>query len=111
MGTGVFFEFKSKEQCDRFKEVSKLEGAITTNPGGSAILPIQPYIMQKVTAHPKWPTFNTARGRAIQYGPETCPKTIDILSRFAGPLMDPKFTREDLEEIIAATRKAYTAVS
>ncbi|MCC6588184.1 MAG: DegT/DnrJ/EryC1/StrS family aminotransferase [Bryobacterales bacterium] len=111
LGTGVFFEFKSKEQCDRFKEVSKAEGAITANPGGSAILPIQPYIMQKATAHPNWPTFNTPRGRAIQYGPEICPKTIDILSRFAGPLMDPKFTRDDLEEIIAATRKAYVAAA
>jgi hypothetical protein len=44
----------------------------------------------------------------MKYGPETCPRTIDILSRFAGPMMDPKYTRRDVDDIIAAVRKVYS---
>jgi hypothetical protein len=76
-------------------------------PGGSVILPVQPHIEKKITAHPDWPSFTTPRGRAIQYGKASCPRTIDILSRFAGVMMDPKFTARDCADIIAAIRKAH----
>ena len=71
------------------------------------ILPAQPYIIRKATVHPAWPSFTSERGRSIVYGPQICPRTIDILGRFAGPLMDPKFTEQDTADIIAAVRKVY----
>jgi dTDP-4-amino-4,6-dideoxygalactose transaminase len=74
------------------------------------ILPVQPHIMAKRTVHPAWPTFNSERGKAIRYGPETCPRTIDILSRFAGVPLDPKFSRADVDDVIAAIRKVYPEV-
>jgi 8-amino-3,8-dideoxy-alpha-D-manno-octulosonate transaminase len=110
LGAGVFFRFPDKARCDRFKEAMKAEGVTASNPGGSVVLPTQPYVMKKATLHPAWPTFNTSRGRAIQYGPATCPRTLDILTRCAGPLMDPKFTTADTDAIIAAVRKTYPAV-
>lgn len=110
LGVGVFFDFGDKARCDRFKEAMRAEGVIAVNPGGSVILPTQPYVMRKATVHPAWPSFTSPRGRAMQYGPETCPRTIDVLSRFAGPLIDPKFTPRDTADIVAAVRAAYSRV-
>jgi 8-amino-3,8-dideoxy-alpha-D-manno-octulosonate transaminase len=107
LGTGVFIDWGTKARSERFKEAMKNEGVIASNPGGSVVLPAQTYIIRKSTVHPAWPSFTSERGRAIKYGPETCPRTIDILGRFSGPLMDPKFTRQDTEDIVAAIRKVW----
>ena len=89
----------------------KAENVIASPPAGSAILPIQPYIENKITVHAAWPTFNSERGREIRYGAATCPRTIDILGRFGGVLMDPKFTKRDTDDIVAAIRKVYPQVT
>ena len=79
-------------------------------PGGSVILPIVPEIEQKVTVTPRWPSFASERGKAIQYGRECCPRTIDILSRFSGVMMNPKYTGRDTADAVAAIRKVYPAI-
>jgi hypothetical protein len=63
-----------------------------------------------MTSHPDWPSFNSERGRSIQYGSECCPRTIAIHSRFAGITLDPKFNRSDIDDIVAAIRKVYPAI-
>jgi 8-amino-3,8-dideoxy-alpha-D-manno-octulosonate transaminase len=110
LGAGVFLGFDSKARRDRFIAAMKAENIPAQPPGGSVILPIQPHIENKVTVHPAWPSFTSERGRSIRYGKECCPRTIDILSRFAGPSMDPKYTRQDTDDIVAAIRKVYPAV-
>ena len=107
----MFLGFKTKEQCERFKAAMRAEGVPVSNPGGSANLPTLPYVINKVTVHPAWPSFTSARGRSIKYGPQNCPRTIDILSRFAGPSLDPKFTRSDTDDIVAAIRKVYPKIA
>ena len=47
----------------------------------------------------------------MRYGPATCPRTIDILGRFGGVLIDPMFTRRDVNDIVAAIRKVYPVVA
>ena len=110
LGSAVYFAFENKDRCDRFKAAMKAENVPVGNPGGSVVLPTQKHIENKVTVHPAWPSFTSPRGRAIQYGAATCPRTIDILSRFAGPSLDPKFTKKDTDDIVAAVRKVYSAV-
>ena len=110
LGTGVFLDFGSRERCEKFLAAMKAENIAASRPGGSVILPTLPHIIAKKTIHPSWPSFQTARGKAMRYGPETCPRTIDILGRFGGVLMDPKYTRRDLDDIVAAIRKVYPAV-
>lgn len=107
LGAGIYIGFKNKERRDAFIAAMKRENVLASPPAGSAILPLEPYIQKKVTVHPEWPTFNTERGRAIQYGPASCPRTIAVLDRFGGVLMDPKFSARDTEEIVAAIRKIY----
>ncbi len=110
LGAAVFLGFETKAQCDRYRAAMKAENVPASNPGGSAILPIQPYIEHKRTVHPAWPSFTSDRGRAIQYGAACCPRTLDILSRFAGVSLHPKFTVKDTDDIVAAIRKVYPQV-
>jgi len=110
LGSAVFLGFDSKARCDRYRAAMKAENVPASNPGGSAILPIQPYIEHKRTVHPAWPSFTSERGRAIQYGAACCPRTLDILSRFAGVSLDPTFTVKDTDDIVAAIRKVYPQV-
>jgi 8-amino-3,8-dideoxy-alpha-D-manno-octulosonate transaminase len=111
LGSAVFVGFETKARADRFRAAMKAENVPANAPGGSAILPTQPHIESKITVHPKWPSFTSERGRAIRYGEGCCPKTIDILSRFAGVSLDPTFTRRDIEDIVAAFRKVYPAIA
>ncbi|MCC6858915.1 MAG: DegT/DnrJ/EryC1/StrS family aminotransferase [Bryobacterales bacterium] len=110
IGSAVFLGFQTKELRDRFMAAMKAEGVPVSPPGGSINLPVAPYVERKATVHPAWPTFNTERGKAIQYGANCCPRTTDILNRFAGPALDPKFTRRDADDIVAAIRKVYPKV-
>lgn len=109
LGSPVFVRFDTKAQRERFLELMKAENVPANGPGGSVILPIQSYIENKIAAHPAWPTWTSARGKAIRYGAASCPRTIDILSRFGGVPVGPKYTRQDVDDIIAAVRKAYPA--
>ena len=109
IGAAVFLGFDSKSRRDSFLALMKAENVPARPPSGSVILPIQPYIESKVTLHPQWPSFTTPHGRAIRYGAQSCPRTIDILNRYAGVSIDPKFTRRDIDDIIAAIRKTHPA--
>lgn len=111
LGAGVFLDFGTKARCDRFLAAMKAENVGASKPGGSVVLPTLPHIIAKKTLHPNWPSFQSARGKAIRYGAETCPKTIDILQRFGGVLIDPKYTRQDVDDIVGAIRKVYPSVT
>lgn len=109
LGSPVMMRFDTKVQRDRFLDLMKAENVPANGPAGSVVLPIQPYIENKIATHAAWPTWTSARGKAIRYGAASCPRTIDVLSRFGGVLVSPKYTRQDLDDIVAAVRKAYPA--
>lgn len=110
IGSAVFLGFPTKAKRELFQKAMEAEGVPVRPPGGSVVLPTQPHIIAKRTAHPAWPSFTSPRGKAIRYGAEACPKTLDILSRFAGPSLDPKFTEADTRDIVAAIRKVWPRV-
>jgi dTDP-4-amino-4,6-dideoxygalactose transaminase len=110
IGNVIFIRFDTAARCDKFIAAMKAENVPVSKPVGSVVLPVQSYIEKKVATHPAWPTWTSPRGRAIQYGAASCPRTLDILSRFAGPAMNPKYTDQDVSDIIAAIRKVYPRV-
>src|SRR5215471_8062514 len=110
LGTGVFLEFRSAADRQQFSEAMKAERVPVSPPAGSVVLPIVPEIEQKVTVTPRWPSFASERGKSIRYGRECCPRTIDILGRFAGVMMGPKYTERDTADAVAALRKVYPAI-
>ncbi len=110
LGVTVFLDLGTRKRRDRFLRAVRAEGVSASPPGGSVILPIDKRIENKVTVHPDWPSFNTPQGKAIRYGSECCPKTIDIQGRLGGVIMDPNFTDEDVNDIVRAIRKVYLAM-
>jgi hypothetical protein len=111
LGTGVFIGFSNRDACKRYTEAMKAENVPVMGPNGSVILPVVPEIESKVTVTPNWPSFASARGKAIRYGREACPRTIDILGRFAGVMMSPRYTEADTRDAVAAVRKVWPAVA
>lgn len=110
LGVTVFLDHGTRERRDRFLRALRAEGIAATGPGGSVILPVDKRIEGKMTVHPDWPSFNTPQGKAIRYGAECCPRTIDVLGRTGGVIMDPNFSEEDLNDIVKAIRKVYLAM-
>jgi dTDP-4-amino-4,6-dideoxygalactose transaminase len=110
LGSGIFLGFNGKEVRDRYVAAMKAENVPAGPPSGSILLPTQPHIENKRTLHPAWPSFTSPRGREVQYGAACCPRTIDVLSRFAGVPIDPKFSKRDIDDIIAAIRKVHPVV-
>ena len=110
LGVGIFLDMGSRERRDQFLRAMRAEGVGAAGPGGSAILPTDERIEKKVTIDPNWPSFNTPEGKAIKYGSECCPRTIDILGRHGGVIMDPNFSDDDVKDIVTAIRKVYTAM-
>jgi len=111
LGVTVFLDHGTRERRDQFLRALRAEGVGAAGPGGSVILPTDRRIENKVTIHPAWPSFQSPEGKAIRYGAECCPRTIDILGRHGGVIMDPNFSDEDAKDIIAAIRKVYLAMA
>jgi 8-amino-3,8-dideoxy-alpha-D-manno-octulosonate transaminase len=110
LGVGVFLDMGTKERRDKFLKAMGAEGISASPPGGSVILPTASRIEKKATVHPGWPSFQSPEGRAIQYGSACCPRTIDILGRAAGVIMDPNHSDDDVKDIARAIRKVYLAM-
>jgi 8-amino-3,8-dideoxy-alpha-D-manno-octulosonate transaminase len=110
LGSAVFLGFSGKGPRDRFLAAMKAENVPAQPPFGSVLLPVQPHIERKATIHPAWPSFQSERGRTIRYGAACCSRTASILDRYAGVALDPKFSPRDVEDIVAAFRKAYAGV-
>ena len=110
LGVTIFLDHGNQQQRDRFLRALRAEGISASPPGGSVILPINERVENKVTVHPEWPSFTTPQGKAIRYGRESCPQTIDVQSRLGGVIMDPNFAEEDINDIITGIRKVYLAM-
>jgi hypothetical protein len=54
-----------------------------------------------------WPSVNSPQGKATQYGAESCPRRIDIINRFGGAMMGPRYDDDDVQDIIRTIRKVY----
>jgi 8-amino-3,8-dideoxy-alpha-D-manno-octulosonate transaminase len=107
LGATIFLDLGTKQRRDKFVRAMHAEGISASGPGGSVILPADHRIANKATLHPAWPSFQTPEGKAIRYGSESCPRTIDILGRAGGVVMDPNFTDDDVKDIIRAIRKVF----
>ena len=110
LGSGIWLGFPGPVERDRFLALMRAENVPAGSPSAVALVPLHPAVEQKLTAHPDWPSFVSERGRSIRYGAACCPKTTALHHRFAGIALDPKFTRHDIDDIVAAIRKVYPAV-
>lgn len=106
----VFFRTSGKAQRDRFIAALGAENVPATPMEGSVILPLEPFIEKKQTVEDDWPSFARAEGKAVSYGATCCQRSIDVWERYVGVPMDPKYSDQDVADIIAAVRKVYPVV-
>jgi 8-amino-3,8-dideoxy-alpha-D-manno-octulosonate transaminase len=110
VGSAVFVGLPDKSRRDRFLRAMQAENVPAQPPFGSVLLPAVPHVERKATVHPAWPSFQSARGKAIRYGAGCCPHTIDVLGRFAGVALDPGFSPQDTEDVVTAVRKVWAGL-
>ena len=109
-GSRILIWTESKQQCDLFIKAMRAENVQAGHSAGSALLPIVPYIEAKEGLEKDWPSWSTPHGRQIKYGKECCPKTLEIWDRYVEIYMDPKYSDQDVNDVITATRKVYLGV-
>jgi len=109
-GAIVFLGFDTPAECDNFIKGMRAEGVPVTRPGSATLLPALPFIEKKVPPRPNWPSFQTARGKTMVYGPQVCRRSASIVSRYAGPSIDPKYSDSDIADIEAAIRIVFPRV-
>jgi len=110
IGTNIWLGLPSQAHRDKFIAAMSAGNVPASTPLAVALVPLQSYAEYKMTSHPNWPSFTSERGRSIRYGSECCPRTVAVHRRFAGITLDPKFSRGDVDDIVAAVRKVYPAV-
>jgi 8-amino-3,8-dideoxy-alpha-D-manno-octulosonate transaminase len=109
-GSRLLIWTSSKEQCDRFVAAMHAENLPAGHPGGSALLPTVPHIESKRGLEEGWPSFSTPHGKSITYGAACCPKTLEIWDRYVEIQMDPKYSDQDVSDLIAGIRKVYLGI-
>jgi hypothetical protein len=68
------------------------------------------YIEDKEAPHPQWPSFNTPRGKAMKYGAECSPRSVDLKNRYASLYIGPKWSNADLDDVVTAVKKVHSAL-
>jgi 8-amino-3,8-dideoxy-alpha-D-manno-octulosonate transaminase len=110
LGNWVYIRTSGKAQRDELMKAIRAENVPAEPMEGSASLPLAKHIENKETLQPGWPSFSVGRGKTIQYGAPACPRTVDVYNRYMGLPIDPKYTDQDVNDIIAAVRKVYPVV-
>ena len=101
----------TKDLRDRFIKAMTAENVpMDVGIQGTRNLPTMGYIEDKVAPHPQWPSFNTPRGKAMRYGAACCPRSIDLKNRYASLYIGPKWTDEDLDDVVKAVTKVHAAL-
>lgn len=110
IGYAVYFETSNRsrrDQCIQFLRSRHVPASTLT---GSVLLPVEESVINKRARHPVWPSFRSPEGRAIQYGAQCCPKTIEILDRFVQIRIGPKYTQRIDDYIVDTVREAWSTV-
>jgi 8-amino-3,8-dideoxy-alpha-D-manno-octulosonate transaminase len=109
-GYAVFFETKGKAMRDRCIRALWRKHVPASPLGGSVLLPVQESVVNKRMRHENWPSFLGPEGKKIQYGPDCCRPTIEILDRFVMVRVGPNYTERVDDHIVDAIREVYRSV-
>ena len=103
-GTTLALRFDTAEECRAYQAKCAEKGLGTTVPidTGKHVYTNWTQIMEKRGAfHPAMDPFRMEANRGLQmdYTPDMCPKTLDLLSRTLYIAVDPDWTKEDLARV------------
>jgi 8-amino-3,8-dideoxy-alpha-D-manno-octulosonate transaminase len=107
IGYAVYFETKNRPTRDRCIQELRRRHVPASTLTGSVLLPAEESVVRKRARHPLWPSFRSAEGQAIAYGPACCPRTQEILDRFVQVRLGPKYTARIDAYLIENIRAVY----
>lgn len=111
IGLSLDLLLPTRDLRDKFIEAMTAENVpMGVGIQGTRNLPTMGYIEDKVAPHPQWPSFNTPRGKSMKYGAECCPRSIDLKKRYASLYIGPKWTEDDLNDVVSAVTKVRAAL-
>ncbi|MBK9138691.1 MAG: DegT/DnrJ/EryC1/StrS family aminotransferase [Verrucomicrobia bacterium] len=110
IGYSAFFEVRDKTTRDRCLTELRRRSVPASTLVGSVLLPVEEAVMAKRARHPAWPSFQTAEGRTIQYGPAACPQTLEIFDRFVQIRVGPKFTERVDQYLVENIRQVWATL-
>ena len=111
IGYGVYFEMNDKAMRDRCIRELRNRKVPASTLTGSVLLPIEESVINKRTRHPDWPSFNSPAGKTIEYGPDSCRRTLEVFDRFVQVRVGAKYTQRINDYIIDSIRKVYEALA
>jgi 8-amino-3,8-dideoxy-alpha-D-manno-octulosonate transaminase len=111
-GTSVGLFFSSRELTSRFIEAMRAEGVPTGQLYGGHPVYMTPSILAKRTATGKGGPWNCAEHPTnVSYYPGLCPRTEDLATRSALIPVNAHYTKDDCDDVIAATHKVIAAIA
>ena len=107
-GTTVAIRFDSAEKATEFSFAEGISGTVPINTGKHVYKNWTPIMNKRGALHPLMDPFKMEANRDIvpDYREDMCPCTLDLLSRVVYISVDPDWTKEMMNEKIAAVKKA-----
>jgi 8-amino-3,8-dideoxy-alpha-D-manno-octulosonate transaminase len=102
-GNAIVINFKEPEQAAMWSKASAAEGAGWWTPYGGQPVYMTPFILQQRTADGNYP-FCLLK-EPVTYSEGMCPYCEYIAPRQVSIFLDPTYTKQDLDDIIAVARK------
>ncbi len=100
----------NKDLRDKFIKAMTAENVPMATVGAAVLLPLSPYIESKQQPHAEWPTFSRPNGKAMGYGEHCCRRTVDLWNRAATLSIGPKYSDDDVKDIVSAVTKVHAAL-
>lgn len=100
--------FETEKQARAFKDSEGIVADLPIDTGKHVYTNWTPVIEKRGAFHPAMDPFKMEanRGLNMNYSPEMCPKTLDILARTVYVYMDPDWTEQDIDQFVDTCRKA-----
>ncbi|NLG49280.1 MAG: aminotransferase class V-fold PLP-dependent enzyme [Chloroflexi bacterium] len=107
-GIALYMDMGTPAQAAWFAKALAAEGIRVGPSSGCTNLLHTPIVQTKAQAHPLLPPFGPGwPGEHVQYGPELCPNTDDILASLVCVALVPGFGERDVDDIGTAIIKVW----
>ena len=112
-GTTLHLQFDSTEAAVRFEAALKERGVGASRPinTGRHVYSNWEFIMNKSNVSPRWDVWGAPHYTGdVDYAPDMCPHTLDILARTVAISTDPFWTPEEVAGLVARLLDAAEAI-
>ena len=107
-GTTIAFRFSDEQKARAFAESEGIKGWLPIDSDKHVYRNWIPFLNKKGAHHEKYDPFNldANKGLRMEYGKNTCPKTIDILSRTVYISLHPDWDDKKVDGLIESCKNA-----